>query len=607
MKTTARLFYAAGALSVLASCASDEPAAGGSSSITGGGEKAYLNVQLTSTGDLFRSTDFEDENYQNGTEHDVNSAKFLFFDEQGNYVLNAKLANPSFGEAPAGQDKVEWMSTQNVLVLEDLTANNYPTYMMTVINMPDFTAEATMEATARKLSVYAEEFAAGKQNFVMTTTSYSGTDANHDDFSTSGAAAYNVTKLVAENFRNTPEDALNQNPVDVYVERLAAKVQLKVSAKNTSTYTDGAGITHTIYRLEQTVAGDDNDNNGNGSTANTEIWLEVQGWGLNATAKNSYMSKVLAADWFTTAPFKGWNSAERFRSFWGESTLYGLADAAENNLTFVAPAALNGTLMNEDADYAQYCYENTNAPANIVLTNAAGQKLVYENRVTHVALKTRLCDSEGNDLAMVSFRGTLFLEDSFKAYALRTLNTTSKLNYYILVSETETEKSYRQVDASDITLSAAAGTYDKAELSTSALNGVTLYAKSIDADGKEKYTEINGGLANLNSALASVYDNSANSTSKLFWYNGGGNVYYIPVEHNALVGAEKDTEGYYGVVRNHWYQLDINSFSRVGHALNDPDNGTVVIRPDEPEDPLYYVGARINIVPWRVISQKVDL
>lgn len=612
MKTTTKLFSAAAVLSMLASCASDEPAGNGNGSLTGGGEKAYLNVQINSTGDLFRSTDFsENENYVKGDEHTVTSAKFFFFDENGNYAdIAVERAHPAFGAADENQNNVEWISTENVLVLEDLTANTFPTYMLTVLNMPGFTAAETLAETAVKLSTYADNFNSTSQNFVMTTSSYSGTNDNHEDVNAdTNVKAYNVTKLIPANFRNTPEEAVNATPVDVYVERLAAKVQLGVSATDTKTYTDENGLTHTIYRLEQTVAGDDNDNNegiGNsGITANTQIYLEVVGWALNATAKQSYMSKILDNAWFTTDPFKNWNASTRFRSFWAQSFIYGKSDKAADDLTFVAPANIKGTA---DSNYAEYCYENTNAPANIVMTNAAGQKLVYEDRVTHAVLKTRLCDEKGNTLNMVSFRGTLFLEDSFKAYALRTLNTANKLNYYILDAETSTEtvKNYRQVDASDITLTAATATYDKAELNASALTDVTLYAKSI-VDGEEKYTDIDGGLANLNAALASVYDNSANSTSKLFWYNDGGNAYYIPIEHNAVAGAQKDTEGYYGVVRNHWYQLDISKFSRVGHALNDPDNGTVVIRPDEPEDPLYYVGARINILSWRVISQKVEL
>ena len=32
-----------------------------------------------------------------------------------------------------------------------------------------------------------------------------------------------------------------------------------------------------------------------------------------------------------------------------------------------------------------------------------------------------------------------------------------------------------------------------------------------------------------------------------------------------------------------------------------------VIVPDEPEDPYYYLGARINILSWRLVDQNVDL
>ena len=45
----------------------------------------------------------------------------------------------------------------------------------------------------------------------------------------------------------------------------------------------------------------------------------------------------------------------------------------------------------------------------------------------------------------------------------------------------------------------------------------------------------------------------------------------------------------------------------MGHALYDPENGSEILKPEGPEDPLYYVGAKINILSWRVINQGVDL
>jgi hypothetical protein len=92
--------------------------------------------------------------------------------------------------------------------------------------------------------------------------------------------------------------------------------------------------------------------------------------------------------------------------------------------------------------------------------------------------------------------------------------------------------------------------------------------------------------------------------------------YNIPIEHlnqaDNETSATSDTkaaitkihEGHYGVVRNHWYKLTINKITGPGHGIQDPDE-PIVPNPDVEED--YYIGARINILAWKTLSQTVSL
>lgn len=59
--------------------------------------------------------------------------------------------------------------------------------------------------------------------------------------------------------------------------------------------------------------------------------------------------------------------------------------------------------------------------------------------------------------------------------------------------------------------------------------------------------------------------------------------------------------GRYGVVRNNWYELKINSVKRPGKpAINTPK--------DTPDDELNsYISVSINILSWPKRSQDVDL
>ena len=60
----------------------------------------------------------------------------------------------------------------------------------------------------------------------------------------------------------------------------------------------------------------------------------------------------------------------------------------------------------------------------------------------------------------------------------------------------------------------------------------------------------------------------------------------------------------YGIVRNHIYDIAINSVSGLGTPVLDPEE---VIVPQKPTNDETYLGARINILSWRVVKQNIDL
>lgn len=601
MNKTTKFFAAFAAVALMSACSSEEPVVnGGEEGGAGNGQKAYLAVTINSTGDMGmgRSTDYETPVYEDGAdfEHKVECVSFFFFDEQGNLVTSVEPDyTPSFGEDNPANDNIEYMSTKNILVLKDIKGNKYPNYMLTVLNMGDFAAETTLEATTKKLSIYADNFKMQDgekvQNFVMSTSAYFGENLNHDN------KYYNVTKLHESNFKLTADEAQNNSPVEVYVERLAAKVQLTVDAPvetiNGKEY----------FVLEQTIAGGGN-NNGTPADgqANTKVYLEVEGWSLNATAIDSYVGKQLKADWATTNPFTAWQAVDRYRSFWAYSKAY--AEGGANPDAHLNYTNLPAVKTPASLDYAEYCYENTNAAENIFKKNSANQNLVVNSKVTHAILKTKVYNAAGEVQNLVEYRGVPYYEETFKAYLLNSFKNSSKgLNYYYLTgSKPEGEATvtdYVQVDVKDIAFELNEG-YEKVNIVLADANKA-LYKKTTNADGETEFVKLEGEDNDLATRLAAFQGDTP-----LIWHNQGTNIYFIPVEHNATA-ANKDKEGYYGVVRNHWYRLTVNSFSKLGHGAYDPDDATIIIKPDTPEDPRYYVGAKINILSWRIISQSVDL
>lgn len=594
MNKTSKLLLGLASLALMTACSNDEPGDKGGNNTTGEGD-AYITVSVNAT-DQSRSASADNPEYVEGSanEHAVSSAKFFFFDANGNFVLNAKIMSPNFG-ASTDKPNVEWQSNQ-VLVLEDVQQKGYPKYMLTVLNAPTFEAQPTLEATAKTLADYMNG-----TEFVMSTSSYNrSADGN-------GNAYYCVNILKDTDFALTT--ATVSNPVMVYVERLAAKVELTASLSNSTITKNGK----TLYKITESVAGFDNDNNekdenGNPTTANQDLYLQIVGWDLNATAPKSHMAKQLKTDWFTTTtvPFTGWDNTTNKRSFWAWSYPY--------QQTVALDYIKNGDLVNAKtvgvgtvAATPAYCNENTNAPAAI--KNDANQ--VNAQKVTHAVLHTIVCDENGNPVDLIRFNGTLYKKSQFGTYVMGAMKKEGDLNFYYLAKTTTVEgvttNEYKQVDENNLTYNFddvnATGKVKVEYVKNPAALDDNLYCKTTDATKPYDVLEGDNGVKALQARINSVVP------AKVEIFNGGNNIYYIPVEHNAAANTTFDgtQEGFYGVVRNHWYKIDVKSIKYVGHGLYNPEDGTEVIIPDEKENPKYKVEAKINVLSWRVITQNVDL
>ncbi len=82
------------------------------------------------------------------------------------------------------------------------------------------------------------------------------------------------------------------------------------------------------------------------------------------------------------------------------------------------------------------------------------------------------------------------------------------------------------------------------------------------------------------------------------YYKNGLMYYASPIQH--LNQSDEFAEGNYGVVRNHWYDMSISSISQIGKGIADEDE---VIVPQK--EILYYLGADVNILSWKTVSQKM--
>ena len=561
------------------------------------GDEAYISVRLSDAGSIQSRATSEDPGYEygNSDEHSVANAYFYFYDANGVFVSEGSAWNggtPSQSEEGKADGNIEFKS-KTVVVLKGLNEKNYPKYMVTVLNRPsNFAAPSSLQEMEKALS---DKSAVGIQDenskFVMSTTSF-----KHDD-SDNLANKYFATEVKEANFSLEPiTEELDKipNPVTVYVERLATKVTLKVSNSLTPVTIDGK--TGNYYKVKATVAGEDNSGS---NIAAEDLYVELLGWKLNATAKHSNIVKNINESWTDQALGFTWNKPSDFRSFWGKSFNYGNI----TDYTYPKTAAnYDGNKEGYPLDYVTlnnplsvgtdvaYCAENTNTSA-IVSAN-------FPSAVTSILLKARVCDEKGNALDLVRFNGVLFKKTSFIEYILNVMKAKGNWNVWIKTSEEGIKPEvYREVGTNDVELVDIADGKVKVQLTASSLYSYNPATnKYVPMNDTEKET--------VDTNLATECTNgNANG------YKGGLMYYNIPIEHlNNSAVADDGTipEAKYGVVRNHHYVVTINKLENIGKGIYNPDE--VIVPGDSDDDKkAYYVGANINILSWKIVSQDVEL
>lgn len=548
------LFCALLAGLTLSACSNDE---GVTDKVDKTTDQAYVTISLRNAGALTKGADGGNVN---GTaeESTVNTAEFYFFNADGTYnqhVGKALTWNASTGNV----EKI----AEATVVLQNLKKVGKPKYVVCVLN-------ATPKAYENKtLAELKEEVLNSYLNgayFIMSNSTYN----NGDDASLNFATVIKDENFLKE--KPTPETLTTANAVQVYVERVASKIEVGVKAE--------------LLDAEGKIKLGKYDVDG----AEQEITIKVLGWGINALNKTSYVEKRVPA-WGTNLGFD-WDAASLFRSFWACSPNYGggeypasFADGKASNDELETEVKASSTLkyvswksLAKNLGDFDYCLENTNTKAELESGN-------FKAKVTHVLLKAQT--EAGTDL--ISYDGRLYTLDKFMARVLGQLNLSA---YKVTTSGEST--SYTQIGVGDLRV---VNTYD----------GTVTVGLTDDAKNAT-WSSTSGTTTTLTKeALA---EQIANVQIKADYYKSGMMYYCIPVEHlrggKLTVGSDLKVtvnEADYGVVRNHYYKLTVNSITKLGTAVYNPDEEIVPVM--EPQ--TYFVGAQVNILSWKVVNQSVDL
>ena len=587
------LAFAATAMLVTA-CSSDEP---GSNEPVFTGESAYMNVQLRAAEDLSRAGEGTDDGnpstddleYGKENENSINSAKFFFFNSDGIYYGQSTIWKDSIEGSTGTEPSIEFNGNA-VVILDNLKEGGVlPEYVITVLNGGAQYTDAYMSGkTIKEFSKDITNWGADKENgFVMATTSYYDGTAEHDKY------PY-ATKLTNDNFSATKEAAIaNGKPVEIYVERLAARVKLSTPTGQE------------FFPVDVTVMGDVNgevtEPDADHPTAGTQLYVKIDGWYISGVQEQTYLSKQFG-DWTSATSLNDvngwkWNVPTFHRSFWGQSVGYG--KQTEGGLRFFTFDNPNNKTVGQVA----YCNENTSTKANLSTGTPAHPN---QRLVTSVLVKATVVDKDKKALNLVEHNGMYFTYERFIAYILDIVNSQNKLNYYTRTGAGTEGDPYKyhqiaQEDGKEIFRLGGANEHVYVEKGKD-FPTAQLYAYNNTTMDYDAVTE-----TTLNADLK-----AANAGESTHAFQGGRMYYNIPIEHlNTRTWDEKHNlatwyEGSFGVVRNHAYTVNVTSVKKLGTGVFKPNEGE--IKPNENQkDPRWYLGATIKVVSWKVVTSDVPL
>ena len=579
---------------VVASCSSEDVA--GDDAQNGKGTTSFLAVNIENVGSApayvgsapaSRSYEQGDGTYENGTEAEskINKVRFYFFNGDGTTYLLVKK-DPSQAESVnyldksvvqhgGNNDQTVETKTDAVLVIEGDT-KTVPASVIAVIN-PDVLENTTlhngksMTISELRTSATGSKFYDTTNGFVMSNSVYES--AGQDICSTP----------VANNVFSTSDKALS-NPVDIYVERVNAKVNAKIdknyirTGETENAWSQNAEGKYQIKVGSIDVTTYEENTNSTPTTHKYPVYAVVQGWQVADANGKAEVCKQIKTSWFAgELGINPWTTSDYHRSFWSESVPFNSGAVTGANRP-VNPSFNDINMPLSDGFAATPVYTLPNTPDAVVKNPKTS-----DNDLTKLIVAAKLVykDADSYKTAQVcQYRGLTYLgEDAVKKQIV------GGFKQYLKNTATG---GYQSIEASDITFKTVPGSSvvkDYEVVATLASNVGELYVKDGETYKTVSKDDVNAALAKEEAQVRST---------------DGATYYYTPIKHLGDAGKL----GEYGIVRNHSYQVTIQNIKGFGTPVYNPDQK---IDPMIPSDENTYLAASIKVLSWRVVSSNVDL
>lgn len=411
--------------------------------------------------------------------------------------------------------------------------------------------------------------------------------ANAPQFTAAGVEPSTLVHI--KGIYRTKEEAQSKPGTTVHVERGLAKVT--VGSNSTSNYfaIGGASATGTKYSNDK---------------------VEITDWALDVTNKSSFPVHVtsgLKAGITPTNPTD--QTVPAYADIWkNEEATAGTAPATSR---FVSHAdAFKRVYWGIDPNYSMGLTELDKCKEQFTIADAAGTSVAWKK-------------GSGSDNPLYCLENTFDIKNMTQGQTTRVL---LKATYTPKALETETDKTFFMIGNSsdfwtETTLTKQIENKAKEVLNTT--TGVTATLKGnlleggthvLDATNVEIKSGEDDRTADVVDEINKKLGLDKDKGIGIKTYKEGVSYYIARIKHfgdDLTPWKEGDATynednqkwlGRYGVLRNNWYDLTINSISGPGY----PD--VPEVKPTDPDDEdTKYINVSVKILSWAKRSQKVDL
>lgn len=393
-----KLFPLALAALAFSACTSDNLAE--NEPVTGEGTRSYVAVNINNVGSSGTRADvYEDGNAQ---ENAISKVRFYFFTPTGEpYKMtdgtNWKEISPVTGN---GQIAPNIERITDAMLVIDGSTKAAPYSMMAVVN-PQTIETGVLTNSMSKAAV---EEAISKKNFRQNENDATDFVMSNSVYVDGGQKVWasNISGYV-----QTTAEAATAKPVDIFVERVAVKIE--TSTSNMSELGDATPV----YEVGETTTG-------------KKVYAKINGWGIANENDNANLVKQISLNWTDAnlgfAAGSSWNIPAYKRCFWedaprftSESKPWNAYSTATDKPYYTLP---NTSFIPQYVVAAQLVYNDGTAAE---ICSYKGVEYLSENDVKYAILNENksFFKKNGNDYNNLAAADIVFNVDANNSYEVR--------------------------------------------------------------------------------------------------------------------------------------------------------------------------------------------